>query len=47
MLREYSVVSTESEERFQGGVRYRYRHSGDTAAHERFLETLRRVEVLQ
>ena len=43
-LREYSVVSTESEERIQGGVRYRYWPSGDTTAHELFLETLRRVE---
>ena len=42
-----SVVSTESEERIQGGVRYRYWPSSDTAAHDRFLETLRRVESLQ
>ena len=46
-LREFSVVSNESEERIQGGVRYRYWPSDDDDAHERFLATLRRVESLQ
>ena len=46
-LKEYGVVSTESEDRIEGGFRYRYCPSDDTIAHERFLETLRRVEALQ
>ena len=45
-LREFDVVSTESEDRIQGGVRYRYWPSGDDDAQEHFLEILRRVEAL-
>jgi hypothetical protein len=46
-LREYGVVSTESEERSEGGFRYRYWPAGDTAAFARFMSTLQRVEALQ
>ena len=46
-LKEYGVVSTESEDRIEGGVRYRYWPGGDDNAHDRFLETLQRVEALQ
>ena len=46
-LKEYGVVSTESEDRIEGGFRYRYWPSGDDDAHERYMETLRRVEALQ
>ena len=46
-LKEYGVVATESEDRIEGGFRYRYYPSDDTVAHERFLTTLQRVEALQ
>jgi hypothetical protein len=45
-LRDFGVVSVESEERATGGERYRYYATGDPAARARFLEALRRVEAL-
>jgi predicted transcriptional regulator len=45
-LREHGVVSTESEQREAGGVRYRYRAGGNPAVRARFMEVLRRAEAL-
>jgi hypothetical protein len=45
-LREHGVVRTESEERDQGGIRYRYRPDGGAPARARFMEALRRAEAL-
>jgi hypothetical protein len=45
-LREYGVVSIETEERAQGGMRYRYWPAGDPAIRAGFVEAVRRVEGL-
>ena len=37
-LREFDAVSTEAEERPQGGYRYRYWLSGDVVARQRFAD---------
>jgi hypothetical protein len=45
-LRGYNAVCTESEERVQGGVRYRYWPAGGAVARQRFLESVRLAEAL-
>jgi hypothetical protein len=46
-LGEYGVVKTESEERIEGGFRYRYWPAGSPKVRQRFLAALGRVEALQ
>jgi hypothetical protein len=46
-LREFKVVSTESEERLEGGIRYRYYPANDSVALDRFIATLHLVESRQ
>jgi hypothetical protein len=45
-LREHNVVITQSEERAQGGTRYRYWPAGRTPERTRFIKMVRRVEEL-
>lgn len=45
-LREWGVVATESEDRDQGGFRYRYWTADYPAVRAHFVEVLRRVESL-
>jgi hypothetical protein len=45
-LREFGIVRTRSDEREQGGQRYRYWANGSTAVRARFVEAVRRAEVL-